>query len=73
MSYISILNHSSSFVCQNGQRRMCKESFKEGLSILTFSGVWAASVLMCECERAQEGLCGCLCALRFVQRVCKVL
>lgn len=41
MSYISILNHSSSSVCQNGQRRMCKESFKEGLStILTFSRVW---------------------------------
>lgn len=57
MSYISILNHSSSPVCQNGQRRMCKESFKEGLStILTFSRVW---MRVCGCERVQEELRGC--------------
>lgn len=72
MSYISILNHSSS-VCQSGQRRMCKESFKEGLStILTFSRVW-----MRVCGRAGvrefKRNCVGVCARRFVQRICKVL
>lgn len=73
MSYISILNHSSSSVCQNGQRRMCKERFKEGLStILTCSSCMTVSVWACECEkeRVQEGVCGRLRTQRFVQCVC---
>lgn len=74
MSYISILNHSSSSVCQNGQRRMCMERFNEGLStILTCSSVW---LWVCGCasarerERVQEGVCGRWRAHRFVQCVC---
>lgn len=47
MSYISILNHSSSSVCQNGQRRMCIGEFQgrlvHNIDILVVCG--------CECER----------------------
>lgn len=76
MSYISILNHSLSSVCQNGRRRMCMERFNEGLStILTCSSVWlrvsgCASVWERERERDQEGVCGHWRAHRFVQCVC---
>lgn len=72
MSYISILNHSSLSVCQNGQRRMCMERFNEGLfTILTCSSVWL-SVWVCECERERDqgGVCGRWRAHWFVQCVC---
>jgi len=74
MSYISIFNHSSSSVCQNGQRRMCMERFNEGLStILTCSSVWlrvCGCVSVWERERDQEGVCGHWRTHRFVQCVC---
>lgn len=71
MSYISILNHSSSSVCQNGQRRMCTESFEEGLStILTFSGVWLRVCGRASVRELKRDCVG-VCARRFVQRVLK--
>lgn len=77
MSHISILNHSSSSVCQkkkkkNGRRRMYMEGFNEGLStILTCSNVWLrVCVGVRVWERDQEGVCGHWHAHRFVQCVC---
>lgn len=49
MSSISILNHSSSSVCQNGQRRMCKGAFRGRL--VHDIDILVARVCGCECER----------------------